>query len=214
MVLLVLLLAVLPPAPGCVFPHSPVTSTFTAAISELREHLLLDYSVLMPANLEPDARCTELWMVHFLAAELGRMGGVAGAALQPLLAEVARETHFIKNCAISDPESCVGLEQANVSRMLSTLNGHMEELKSKFQLEQDFSNCSRIRCQPGPALPQPSLSSQKQTGTQASGASSLHRSHLLALLGPLVGYLAFVSLWHWQRRLRSQGTQEAEQADT
>ncbi|XP_075773645.1 fms-related tyrosine kinase 3 ligand isoform X1 [Pelodiscus sinensis] len=77
-VLLVLLLAVLPPAPGCVFPHSPVTSTFTAAISELREHLLLDYSVLMPANLEPDARCTELWMVHFLAAELGRMGGVAG----------------------------------------------------------------------------------------------------------------------------------------
>ncbi|CAM5123507.1 unnamed protein product [Natator depressus] len=213
---LFLLLVLAAPGRGCVFLFDPLTTTFSRDIDELTQHLLHDYSVSMPSNLEPDGWCAELWRVHFLAAELGHMWGVAGTALRPLVAKVAQQVGFVEECGITDPTGCVGQERSNVSRMLRALNGHMAALKSKMagQDPVDFSNCTPVRCQPEalarlPApdgLPQPGFSSQKQPGTQASGAGSLHQNHLpvLLLLVPILGSLAFVSLWQRQRRLRGQ----------
>ncbi|CAM5131224.1 unnamed protein product [Natator depressus] len=183
---LFLLLVLAAPGRGCVFLFDPLTTTFSRDIDELTQHLLHDYSVSMPSNLEPDGWCAELWRVHFLAAELGHMWGVAGTALRPLVAKVAQQVGFVEECGITDPTGCVGQERSNVSRMLRALNGHMAALKSKMagQDPVDFSNCTPVRCQPEalarlPApdgLPQPGFSSQKQPGTQASGAGSLHQT--------------------------------------
>ncbi|XP_043357203.1 fms-related tyrosine kinase 3 ligand isoform X3 [Dermochelys coriacea] len=203
---LFLLLVLVPPGGGCVFIFDPLSTTFSRDIDDLTQHLLHDYSVSIPLNLEPDGWCAELWRVHFLAVELRHMRGVAGTALQPLVAKVVQQ----------DPTGCVGQERRNVSWMLRALNGHMAALKSKMagQDSVDFSNCTPIRCQPEalalpPApvgLPQPGFSSRKQPGTQASGAGSLHKNHLpvLLLLVPILGSLAFVSLWQYQRQLRGQ----------
>uniref|UniRef100_A0A8C8RD76 Fms related receptor tyrosine kinase 3 ligand n=1 Tax=Pelusios castaneus TaxID=367368 RepID=A0A8C8RD76_9SAUR len=223
---LLLLLVLVPLGRSCIFVFDPLSTTFTGHINKLTQHLLLDYPVLVPMNLEADSWCAELWTIHFLAAELGRMLEVAGVNLKPLVEKVAWQVNFTKNCNISDPEGCVGLERANVSQMLSALNGHMEALKSKMPNQGgrdepvSFSNCTHIRCQPGSLAPlpaqvsltHPSSSVQKQPGTQASRAGSLHRSHLptFLVLVPLLGYLGFISLWQHQRRLRSQGTQESE----
>ncbi|XP_065427146.1 fms-related tyrosine kinase 3 ligand isoform X2 [Chrysemys picta bellii] len=211
---LLLLLVLVPPGRGCVFSFHPLSTTFSMAIDELTQHLLHDYPVSMPSNLEPDAWCAELWRIHFLAAELGHMGGVAGTALQPFVANVTKQVQFVKECAITDAVGCVGRERTNVSRMLSALNGHLVALSSKMLRQAgpvNFTNCTSVRCQPAPALlpaplglPQPGFSSQKQPGTQASGAGSLHQNHLpvLLLLVPILGSLAFV--WQRQRRLRGQ----------
>ncbi|KAM9113053.1 fms-related tyrosine kinase 3 ligand [Pangshura tecta] len=212
---LLLLLVLVAPARGCIFSFHPLSTTFSMAIDELTQHLLHDYPVSMPSNLDPDAWCAELWRVHFLVAELGHMGGVAGPALQPLVATVTKQVQFVQECGITDPMGCVGREHTNVSRMLSALNGHLAALRSKIMRQVgpvDFSNCTPVRCQPAaPALPpaplglpQPGFSSQKQLGTQASGASSLHQNHLpvLLLLVPILVSLAFV--WQRQRRLRGQ----------
>ncbi|XP_067408376.1 fms-related tyrosine kinase 3 ligand [Emydura macquarii macquarii] len=230
---LLLLLVLVSPGRSCVFSFDPLSTTFPDHINQLTRHLLLDYPVSVPSNLEPDGWCAELWTIHFLAAELGRMWGVAGRDLEPLVGNVAKQISFTEECNISDPVGCVGLEHANVSQMLSALNRHMAALKGKMPGQggqdgpADFSNCTSVRCQPGPlallptqaSLPHPGFSSQKQPGTQASGAGSLHRSHLLVflVLVPVLGYLGFVSLWNQRRhrrRLRSQGTQASEQADT
>ncbi|TFJ96150.1 laminin B1 [Platysternon megacephalum] len=202
-----LLLVLVPPGRSCVFSFHPLSTTFSMAIDEL------------------DAWCAELWRIHFLAAELGRMGGVAGTALQPFLANVTKQVQFLKECGITDPVGCVGRERTNVSRMLSALNGLLAALRSKMLRQEgpvDFRNCTPVRCQPAaPALPpaplglpQPGFSSRKQPGTQVSGAGSLHQNHLpvLLLLVPILGSLAFV--WQRQRRLRGQGTQESEWSDT
>ncbi|XP_044844855.1 fms-related tyrosine kinase 3 ligand isoform X2 [Mauremys mutica] len=221
---LLLLLVLVPPGRGCVFSFHPLSTTFSVAIDELTQHLLHDYPVSMPSNLDPDAWCAELWRIHFLAVELGHMGGVAGPALQPLVATVTNQVQFVQECGITDPMGCVGRERTNVSRMLSALNGHLAALSGKILRQAgpvDFSNCTPVRCQPAPALPpaplgllQPGFSSQKQPGTQASGAGSLHQNHLpvLLLLVPILVSLAFV--WQRQRRLRGQGTQESEWSDT
>ncbi|XP_050784125.1 fms-related tyrosine kinase 3 ligand [Gopherus flavomarginatus] len=212
---LLLLLVLVSPGHGCIFSFHPLSTTFSMAIDELTQHLLHDYPVSMPSNLEPDTWCAELWRIHFLAAELGHMGGVAGPALQPLVATVTKQVQFVQECGITDPMGCVGWERTNVSWMLSALNGHLAALRSKILRQAgpiDFSNCTPVRCQPAaPALspaplglPQPGFSSQKQVGTQASGAGSLHQNHLpvLILLVPILVSLAFV--WQRQRRLRGQ----------
>ncbi|XP_074872494.1 fms-related tyrosine kinase 3 ligand isoform X1 [Carettochelys insculpta] len=219
--LLLLPLTLLPPSHSCTFQHDPVTTAFDVHIGELSQHLLRDYPVVMPGNLDSDGQCAELWALHFLALELERMVGVAGPALQPLVAKVAKQVGFLQECAIRDPAGCVRLERANVSQLLADLSAHLVALQSKTSLAKEqqpvsFSNCSHVRCQPAPALPQPSFTSQRQEGSQASGASSLHQTHLpaLLLLVPILGSLAVVVLGQRQRRLHSQGTQESERANT
>ncbi|XP_074872495.1 fms-related tyrosine kinase 3 ligand isoform X2 [Carettochelys insculpta] len=153
--LLLLPLTLLPPSHSCTFQHDPVTTAFDVHIGELSQHLLRDYPVVMPGNLDSDGQCAELWALHFLALELERMVGVAGPALQPLVAKVAKQVGFLQECAIRDPAGCVRLERANVSQLLADLSAHLVALQSKTSLAKEqqpvsFSNCSHVRCQPGP----------------------------------------------------------------
>ncbi|CAM5174010.1 unnamed protein product [Eretmochelys imbricata] len=205
-----------PRAAAASSPFDPLTTTFSRDIDELTQHLLHDYSVSMPSNLEPDGWCAELWRVHFLAVELGHMRGVAGTALRPLVAKVAQQVGFVEECGITDPTGCVGQERSNVSRMLRALNGHMAALKSKMagQDPVDFSNCTPVPLparSPGVAACAERAPAARLLQPEAAGDPGVQGrlpapepSAVLLLLVPILGSLAFVSLWQHQRRLRGQ----------
>ncbi|KAM6032505.1 fms-related tyrosine kinase 3 ligand [Theristicus caerulescens] len=128
---LLLLLAVPPPGGCCSFDFNPFSSTFSAHVDALTPWLILDYPVAMPSNLETDSRCSDLWGLHFGAAALGRMAGVAGRALAPQLQAVAAQIDFVAECHIYDPQGCVRLETVNVSQLLGTLVQHLRRLQER-----------------------------------------------------------------------------------
>ncbi|XP_075345554.1 fms-related tyrosine kinase 3 ligand isoform X2 [Mycteria americana] len=143
---LLLLLAVPPPGGCCSFDFNPISSTFSTHVDALTPWLILDYPVAMPSNLEMDSGCSDLWGLHFGAAALGRMAGVAGGALALQLQAVAAHIAFVAECHIHDPQGCVQLETVNVSQLLGTLVQHLRGLQGR---PLHFPGCARLRCRPG-----------------------------------------------------------------
>uniref|UniRef100_A0A8C3HN80 Uncharacterized protein n=1 Tax=Chrysemys picta bellii TaxID=8478 RepID=A0A8C3HN80_CHRPI len=128
----------------------PVRERGVPPISRAPSPISQDSSPHSPSNAPPphvspqDAWCAELWRIHFLAAELGHMGG-CNDTCPP-------------TSAPQDAVGCVGRERTNVSRMLSALNGHLVALSSKMLRQAgpvDFTNCTSVRCQPGTPLRPP-----------------------------------------------------------
>ncbi|XP_027766885.1 fms-related tyrosine kinase 3 ligand [Empidonax traillii] len=194
-----LLLLLAAPAPGgcCSFDFNPVSSTFSTHLNKLTPWLLLDYPVAMPSNLEPDSGCSPLWGLHYGAAALRRMLGVAGEGLAPLLSTFIAHLSFVAECHIQDPQGCVRLETVNVSQLLETLGQHLRELQGR---PLHFPGCAHLRCHPDP--PRLTTPTVQLEGTLGARQGPPHPgSHGLALLGGLGGTLSLAAAaWVLWRR--------------
>ncbi|KAM6188305.1 fms-related tyrosine kinase 3 ligand isoform 2-T2 [Sarcoramphus papa] len=208
---LLLLLAVPPPGGCCSFDFNPVSSTFSTHVDALTPWLILDYPVAMPSNLETDSHCSDLWGLHFGAAALGRMVGVAGEALAPRLQAVAAHIAFVAECHIHDPQGCVQLKTVNASQLLGALVQHLGGLQGR---PPHFPGCARLRCRPGPPLTTPAVQHERTLGSRL-GPPTPPGIHGLVLLGGLGGALGLAAAaWVLWRRPCAQGTLASEQDGT
>ncbi|XP_074936429.1 LOW QUALITY PROTEIN: fms-related tyrosine kinase 3 ligand [Phalacrocorax aristotelis] len=172
---LLLLLDVSCPSGCCSFEFNPISSTFRSHVDDLSSWLILDYPVAMPSNLEMDSHCSDLWGLHFVAAALRRMAGVAGVALAPQLQAVATHITFVTECHIHDPQDCVRLETVNVSQLLGSLVQHLGGLQGR---PLHFPGCARLRCRPGTPRDPRSTSPPKPPGTPQSPPGTPLTPHL------------------------------------
>ncbi|KAM6188304.1 fms-related tyrosine kinase 3 ligand isoform 1-T1 [Sarcoramphus papa] len=211
---LLLLLAVPPPGGCCSFDFNPVSSTFSTHVDALTPWLILDYPVAMPSNLETDSHCSDLWGLHFGAAALGRMVGVAGEALAPRLQAVAAHIAFVAECHIHDPQGCVQLKTVNASQLLGALVQHLGGLQGR---PPHFPGCARLRCRPGPPLTTPAVQHERTLGSRL-GPPTPPGIHGLVLLGGLGGALGLAAaawvLWRRPCAQPLQGTLASEQDGT
>ncbi|XP_064296601.1 fms-related tyrosine kinase 3 ligand isoform X2 [Phalacrocorax carbo] len=199
---LLLLLDVSCPSGCCSFEFNPISSTFRSHVDDLSSWLILDYPVAMPSNLEMDSHCSDLWGLHFVAAALRRMAGVAGVALAPQLQAVATHITFVTECHIHDPQDCVRLETVNVSQLLGSLVQHLGGLQGR---PLHFPGCARLRCRPGPPLTTPAGQHEGTLGSRL-GPPGIHGP---VLLGGLGGALALAAVaWVLWRRPCAQPLQE------
>ncbi|XP_075461686.1 fms-related tyrosine kinase 3 ligand isoform X2 [Ascaphus truei] len=132
----------------CSFTDSPITSTFEDKIKVLLKHLPLDYPISIISNLKTDSWCSEIWKLHFIRNELKRMKNISGEALSVQINKVQEEVEFLGDCKLNVSSDCLVQEQTNVSIFLNTMSQTMDTLKVK--ILNDFSNCSRILCEPAP----------------------------------------------------------------
>ncbi|XP_064296602.1 fms-related tyrosine kinase 3 ligand isoform X3 [Phalacrocorax carbo] len=197
---LLLLLDVSCPSGCCSFEFNPISSTFRSHVDDLSSWLILDYPVAMPSNLEMDSHCSDLWGLHFVAAALRRMAGVAGVALAPQLQAVATHITFVTECHIHDPQDCVRLETVNVSQLLGSLVQHLGGLQGR---PLHFPGCARLRCRPGPPLTTPAGQHEGTLGSRL-GPPGIHGPVLLGGLGGALA-LAAVAWVLWRRPCAQAG---------
>ncbi|GAB0202129.1 fms-related tyrosine kinase 3 ligand [Grus japonensis] len=210
---LLLLLAVPPPGGCCSFDFNPVSSTFSTHVDALIPNLILDYPVAMPSNLATDSRCSDLWGLHFGAAALARLVGVAGGALAPQLQAIAAHIAFVAECHIHDPQGCIRLETVNVSQLLGALVQHLGGLQGR---PPHFPGCARLRCRPAPPLTTPAVQHERTEGFKPGPpAPPIHGLVLLGGLGGALG-LAAVAWVLWRRPCAQplQGIPASEQDGT
>ncbi|KAM9258065.1 aldehyde dehydrogenase family 16 member A1-like [Morus bassanus] len=208
---LLLLLAVSRPGGCCSFEFNPISSTFRSHVDDLTSWLILDYPVAMPSNLETDSHCSDLWGLHFVAAALRHMAGVAGVALAPQIQAVAAHITFVAECRIHDPQGCVRLEMVNVSQLLGSLVQHLGGLQGR---PLHFPGCAHLRCRPGPPLTTPAGQHEGTPGSRL-GPPGIHGPVLLGGLGGALA-LAAVAWVLWRRPCAQplQGTPVSEQDGT